>query len=49
MAPRKVVIDRKKKLYRSINVAEVLSKSGVDVSTLRDEGNIPLEPFDDTE
>lgn len=47
-APRKVVIDRKKKLYASLKVEELLKDQGVDYSKSV-QAWLPLEPFDDRE
>lgn len=47
-APRKVVIDRKKKLYASLKIDELLKDHGIEyeepINAL-----LPLEPFDDCE
>jgi dynein heavy chain len=49
--PRKVVIDRQRKLFASLNIEELLLELGVDYSdvTPKTEEWLPLEPFDDTE
>jgi len=47
-APRKVVIDRKKKQYASLDVSNLLK--GVDVNySQSSDAWLPLEPFDDSE
>jgi dynein heavy chain len=49
--PRKVVIDRQRKLFASLNIEELLLELGIDYrnpeATQADW--LPLEPFDDTE
>jgi len=49
--PRKVVIDRQRKLFASLDIEELLLELGIDY---RNPPNnpadwLPLEPFDDTE
>lgn len=51
--PRKIVIERKKRLYESQNIEELLKAEGIDYSqpttTSKYENYLPLEIFDDTE
>lgn len=46
-APRKVVIDRKKKLYASLMIINLLREESVDYSK-ENHSWLPLEPFDDS-
>jgi len=48
--PRKVVIDRLKKLYASMNIEDLLQEEGVDYSTAEPSEAtwLPLEPYDDS-
>ena len=49
--PRKVVIDRQRKLFASLSIEELLLELGVDYSDTeqKTEEWLPLEPFDDSE
>jgi len=44
-APRKVVIERKKKLFESLNIETMLNEAGIDYSR-HIPAWLPLEPFD---
>ena len=46
--PRKVVIDRKKKLFASLRIEDLLKEQGIEY-TKPIEAWLPLEPFDDTD
>jgi len=49
--PRRVVIDRQRKLFASLNIEELLLELGIDYrSGIKNPAEwLPLEPFDDTE
>jgi len=49
--PRKVVIDRQRKLFSSLDIEILLIELGIDYrNPIEDQANwLPLEPFDDTE
>jgi len=49
--PRKVVIDRQRKLFASLSIEELLAELGIDYSTPTQHAAewLPLEPFDDNE
>lgn len=51
--PRKVVIDRQRKLFASLDIEELLLELGINYRTSASEQNpaewLPLEPFDDLE
>jgi dynein heavy chain len=51
--PRKVVIDRQRKLFASLDIEELLLELGINYRTNASEQNpsewLPLEPFDDLE
>jgi dynein heavy chain len=49
--PRKVVIDRQRKLFASLDIEELLLELGIDYKNPQENQSdwLPLEPFDDTE
>lgn len=49
--PRKVVIDRQRKLFASLNIEDLLLELGIDYRNPTENASewLPLEPFDDLE
>eukprot|EP00965_Chrysotila_dentata_P230422 6197764-Pleurochrysis_carterae.AAC.2 len=47
--PRKVVIERQRRLYTEQDIEQLLLDEGVDITVPELQGDLPLEMFDDTE